>query len=130
MTWFEIKDMIEALIGLDRDSLHIYAAVFVQLLTVLVLRSALSKPAPLLVVLCVVLANECADLSTYRSWDSIPDFFWDAAILDLWNSMLMPVILFLFARYWPGFINPGFVGNRAFPGESKTGESGEERENS
>jgi hypothetical protein len=99
--WFEVKSALALWSGLDRDSLHIYAAVLIQLGTALLLRHSLASPWPWLAVFAVVLANEAVDLSQF-AWDAvIPKLFWDAVILDIWNSMLLPSLLFLLARFAP-----------------------------
>ena len=58
MDWFEFKNWLELSTGLDRDSLHIYAGVGVQLAMAFLLRRSLASPIPWLFVVAVALANE------------------------------------------------------------------------
>ncbi len=46
MDWFELKNWLELSTGLDRDSLHIYGGVGVQLVSAFILRRSLASPVP------------------------------------------------------------------------------------
>ncbi len=104
MDWLEVKVQIVEWSGLDRDSLHIYASVAVQLLSALILRRPIASMWPWICAWIVVLWNEYIDLSQFENWDVVPEHIWDAVQLDLWNSMLLPTILFLIARFIPGWM--------------------------
>lgn len=101
MDWFEIKNWLEMTTGLDRDSLHIYGAIGIQLLTAMIVRRPLASIWPWSAALTATLTNEYIDLSQFNSWSETPDFFRDAVLQDIWNSMLLPTVLLLLARYFP-----------------------------
>lgn len=92
MSYLDLKELIEAYTGLERDALHIHAALFVYLAAVLVLRNGKSL-IPWLLVLAVELANEAHDLSV--NWVEGPDWAIASSVRDLWNTMLWPSLLLL-----------------------------------
>jgi hypothetical protein len=102
MDWMHFKDVIEAWTGLERDALHIYAAVIGQVAAAALLRRTLASPFPWLLVLLAALGNEWLDM--YR--DSIVEA-WEApaGLHDIWNSMLLPTVILLVARYAPGLVS-------------------------
>ena len=104
MGWYSFKQWLEAASGLDMDALHIHAGLLVQLLAALLLRRSLSSLWPWLVVLAATLANEAYDLH-FETWPE-PDRARQLAegVKDLLNTMLMPTILLLLARYAPRLI--------------------------
>jgi hypothetical protein len=98
LDWEQVKNAISIWTGLERDALHIYAAILVQVLAAAALRRSLASPLPWLVVLVAALSNEVLD--TYR--DGLVEAWEQAASLhDLWNTMLVPTILALLARFAP-----------------------------
>ena len=101
MNWYEIKDWLEQFTGLDRDSLHIYGTVGLQLLFVFILRRPLASIWPWLLAFGVVLLNEYADISRFDSWQAVPETFRNGIKFDLWNSMVLPTILMVTARFFP-----------------------------
>lgn len=104
MMWFEIKDWLELSTGLDRDSLHIYAGVGVQLFIALFLRRSLASPVPWLCVAVAALANEIYDYSMVADvFHKTPAFF-DGAVRDIWNTLLLPSLLLVIARFWPNWL--------------------------
>ncbi len=93
-----IKAAIAAWTDLERDALHIYVAFLIQLGAAALLRRTLASPWPWLVVLAFALANEWLDMSRDRlieAWEK------DAALHDLWNTMLLPTVLLLVVRFAP-----------------------------
>lgn len=93
-----IKAAIAEWTGLERDALHIYAAILIQLASAALLRRTLASPWPWLVVLVFALGNEWLDMSGDRL---IEDWEKAAAVHDLWNSMLLPTLLLLVVRFAP-----------------------------
>jgi len=104
MDWFEIKNWLELSTGLDRDSLHIYAGVGVQLALALILRRSLASPVPWLLVAVAALINEYYDYSVVQDpLNGTPEYF-DGAIRDVWNTLLLPSLFLVIARYWPTWL--------------------------
>jgi uncharacterized membrane-anchored protein len=96
--WQQIKDVIEAWTGLERDALHIYAALLVQVAAALVLRRTLAHWLPWLAVLLLAVANEISDALDDRLVEA-----WEiqAGLHDLWNTMLLPSLVMLLVRFAP-----------------------------
>jgi len=101
MDWFEIKNWLELLTGLDRDSLHIYAGVGVQLIVALILRRSLASPVPWLLVAVAALTNEYYDYSVVPDPLNGTSEYFDGAVRDVWNTLLLPSLFLVIARYWP-----------------------------
>ena len=98
-----MKAAISLWTDLERDALHIYAAILVQVGSAALLRRNLASPLPWLVVLVAALSNEMLD--SYRDglvepWERV------AALHDLWNTMLVPTILALLVRFAPRLFAP------------------------
>jgi cell shape-determining protein MreD len=98
LDWNQIKETIAVWTDLERDALHIYAALLVQVGAALVLRRRLSHWMPWAAVLAFALGNEWLD--TYAD-DLVEQWELDASIHDLWNTMLLPTLLLLLARFAP-----------------------------
>jgi hypothetical protein len=96
--WEAIKEIVATWTGLERDALHIYAAILIQLGSAALLRRTLASPWPWLVVLAFALGNEWLDIHR----DDLVEAWEEAASLhDLWNTMLVPTLLLLAARFTP-----------------------------
>ncbi len=118
MMWFEIKDWLELSTGLDRDSLHIYAGIGVQLFFALFFRRSLASPFPWLFTAAVAVANEIYDYSVVaESFQETPAFS-EGAVRDIWNTMLLPSVFFVTARFRPKWLT----------GDPKTGGEAENLE--
>ena len=98
MAWQQVKEIVEAWTGLERDALHVYAAVGVHLCAAIIVRRPLSHILPWLCVLGIECANEAYDLLNDRLVEQ-----WEiaAGLHDLWNTMLLPSLMLLLARYAP-----------------------------
>jgi hypothetical protein len=101
MTWFELKGLIEAHIGLERDALHIHAALFLYLVAMGLFRRSRRSRIPWLVVLAVELANEAYDI--WYGWGIEHGLIFGSAAKDLWNTMLWPTVLLFIGRYTTWF---------------------------
>lgn len=112
MDWHQIKDAIEQMSGLDMDSLHVHAGVLGQMIAALVLRRPLRSLLPWLLVLAAVIANEVYDYR-YEIWPNRDDQF-EGGLRDTWNTMLLPTIILLAARFHPRL----FTGAPSRKGES------------
>lgn len=101
MDWQHIKDVIALWTGLERDALHIYAALLVQVGSTLILRRSLAHWGPWACVLALAMGNELLDMFSDRLVES-----WEigAGLHDLWNTMLLPSLLLLLARFAPALL--------------------------
>jgi hypothetical protein len=93
-----IKAAVAAWTGLERDALHIYAAIIIQLGSAALLRRTLASLWPWLIVLALALTNEWLDM--HRD-NLVEDWEKAAALHDLWNTMLLPTLLLLVVRFAP-----------------------------
>jgi hypothetical protein len=97
----QVKSAIATWSGLERDALHIYAAILLQIGSAALFRRSLASPLPWLAVLAAALANEALDMrrdGLFEEWERA------AALHDLWNSMLVPTILLLLVRFAPRLV--------------------------
>lgn len=104
MDWIETKIWLVQVTGLARDALHIYAALGIQFGIALFCRRALASQWPWLAVLLAVLVNEYLD---YRGAGTDPqqiEFYRSESYHDIWNTMLMPSVLFFIAKFWPSWM--------------------------
>lgn len=102
MEWIDLKHWLSDVTGLDNDALHIYAALFIQLGVAVLFRRSLASFGPWLAVLAALLVNEWLDI--YLPEGPIEQWQIDGGIQDLWNTMLLPTILLLLARFAPGVL--------------------------
>ena len=101
MDWYGVKEWLVAVSGLDMDALHVHAGVLLQLLAALLLRRSLRSPWPWLIVFAGALANEAYDLH-YETWpDADRARQWAESAKDVINTMLLPSLLLVVARYAP-----------------------------
>ena len=99
MDWHHLKDWAEHASGLNMDALHVYAGVLLQIGAALALRRSLKSPWPWLVVLAAEFGNEVYDY-TYEVWPD-RDIQFAEGVRDMWNTMAMPTLILLLARYAP-----------------------------
>lgn len=99
MDWTQFKDYLSQVTELHQDALHIYAAVLVQFAAAALLRRPVAHPLPWLCVLAILAANEAMDLAQpgrpIESWQVV------GGLRDLLNTMALPTLLLLIARYAP-----------------------------
>lgn len=101
MSWFDLKEALDAYTGLGRDALHIHAALFLYILAIAVFRRSRRSRLPWLVVLAAVLANELYDI--LHNPGAPADIVGSSAAKDLWNTMLWPTVLLLVGRHTDWF---------------------------
>jgi hypothetical protein len=101
--WQQIKDTIALWTGLERDALHIYAALIAQVGWALIRRRSLAHWAPWAFVLALAGANELLD--TFGDW-RVESWEIEASLHDLWNTMLLPTLLLLLVRFAPRVMAP------------------------
>jgi hypothetical protein len=116
--WHHIKDWAEHASGLDMDALHVHAGLLLQIAAAFVLRRPLRSPWPWLALLATEFANEVYDY-TYEVWPD-RDIQFAEGLRDMWNTMALPTLILLLARYAPGLI----VGRPARP-EASAADPGE-----
>ena len=105
MDWIEIKIWLESASGLDRDALHIYGAIIIQLFFALFFRRSLASPWPWLFVISAELANEYFDnYASLSTTGHITDAGLAESIKDIWNTMILPTFLLLAANFVPSWL--------------------------
>ena len=120
MDWHHVKEWLERASGLDMDALHVHASLLLLLAAAIVLRRPLRSPWPWLVVLGAEFANEVYDY-TYEVWPGAERQLQLAeGVRDMWNTMVIPTVLLLVARYAPALIvgkgSPAVQASAADPG--------------
>jgi len=98
VTWEEIKMVIATATGLERDALHIYASLLIQVGVAALSRRTLRSPIPWLAVLVFALGNEYLDITADGR---LEDWEWWTSLHDVWNTMLVPTLLLILARFAP-----------------------------
>jgi diacylglycerol kinase len=99
LDWYQVKLFLEHASGLSMDALHVLAGVVLLFASALLLRTAVNRPLPLLIVLVVEMINEASDLRAER-WPEFGMQLGEAA-KDMMLTMAVPVLIFLVARYRP-----------------------------
>ena len=100
MDWLSLKRQI-AEVTVEKDALHIYGAFLVQVLAAFVTRRSLASVIPWLAVLAAVGVNEGLDLLLEKE-PYIHQWQIDGVVHDLVNTMILPTLLLLLARFAPG----------------------------
>ena len=102
MSWIDFKNYLTQVTDLSQDALHIYGAVLIQLAAALLLRRSLASLLPWIVVLVLLLVNEAIDLwlphETLGEWQML------AGLQDIWNTLALPTLLMLVARFAPSLL--------------------------
>jgi hypothetical protein len=104
MWYAEAKEVIAAYTGLERDALHIHAALLLYIVSMGLFRRNRRSRVPWLVVLAAELANEALDLRA--NWGEAWDWLLASTVQDLWNTMLWPTVLLFVGRYTSWFQRP------------------------
>lgn len=114
MGWFHFKEWLEAVTRLDMDALHVHAGLLLQLLVAWTFRRSLRSPIPWLVVLGAETLNEIYDLSIDPWPEAVRLSQWGESLKDMINTMIIPTLLLLIARYAPGLLT-GQSGSETTP---------------
>ena len=122
MQWLLFKDFLSDWTGLSEDALHIYGALLVHLAAAALLRASLARFLPWLCVLAAIVINEALDV--YLPGHPIEQWQIDGGIQDLWNTMLLPTLLWITARFTPHLVT-GRPGRRAGAEASPEADGGE-----
>ena len=97
MWYADLKLFLEQYSGLEKDALHIHAALLLYILAMAAFRQTRRSRVPWLFVLGVEVANEVFDFRrAERGDDPLP---WGESLKDLWNTMLWPTVLLFVGRY-------------------------------
>lgn len=99
MNWLDLKDEAARLL-FEKDALHIYAALVIQVAVAKLSRQSLGAVRPWLGVLAIELINEVFDLGRgmepeIRAWQVV------SAVHDIINTMILPTILLYLCRRDP-----------------------------
>ena len=97
MLWADLKDGIVFYTGLERDAVHVHAALLLYIAAMGIFRQSRRSRVPWLVVLAVELANEAYDFR--HNLDMGSDMAFSLGLKDLWNTMLWPTVLLVVGRY-------------------------------
>jgi len=87
-------------LGLEKDALHVYGAVLIQILSAAALRRPLSSWIPWLVVLGAALLNEYFDIR-FGEEAQVQEWQLMGARHDILNTMVLPTLLVLLCRFAP-----------------------------
>ncbi|MEO9635239.1 MAG: hypothetical protein ABJF89_10055 [Parasphingorhabdus sp.] len=104
MQWYELKNWLELSTGLDRDALHIYAGIGIQLVVALILRRSLASPVPWGFVMVAAFANEYFDYTATSGSLAGNAALYEEAYRDIWNTLLLPSLFLMIARFWPNWL--------------------------
>lgn len=104
MTYSDLKVLIEQFTGLERDALHIHAALFLYILAMGLFRQSRRSRFPWLFVFAIECANEVYDL--WHNWADGIEYAVTGSLKDLWNTMLWPTVLLFVGRYTDWFQKP------------------------
>jgi hypothetical protein len=118
LDWEQVKSTISIWTQLERDALHIYAAILLQIGSAALLRRNLASPLPWLTVLAFALLNEVLDITrdgVFEAWERA------ASLHDLWNTMLVPTILALVVRFAPGVVTRKAEPEKSVPDGDESG---------
>jgi hypothetical protein len=96
MNYTHFKDLIAQYTGLEKDALHIHAALFIYILVAILFRRSPRSFLPWGAVLFVELANEAHDV--WENWGAPAGWVIGESVKDLWNTMLWPTVLLLAAH--------------------------------
>lgn len=109
MDWMSFKGYADLLM-VEKDALHIYGAVTIQILAALLFKRSLASRLPWAVVLALELLNEGFDM-WFGEEPHIARWQVMGAAHDLFNTMVLPTLLLLLARRAPRLlVGPGHAG--------------------
>ena len=99
LDWYQVKLFAQHASGMSMDALHVIAGVVLLFAVALLLRASVARRLPLLVVLLFALINEASDFRV-EIWPQMAMQAGEAA-KDVILTMIVPVLIFLVARYRP-----------------------------
>lgn len=92
----ELKAIFAESTFFSRDALHIYGGVFFYLFWISIFKNKRSV-APLVLIFLAVFINEWFDI--LHSLDSSGKIIWEASLVDFINTLLLPLVLYIFLKY-------------------------------
>lgn len=98
MDWISLKTQFVDAIGLDRDALHIYAGVLIQLVASRFCRNGLASLWPLAAVIGLEGLNEYFDLFEDPMLGAARAAEWAESRKDFLNTLVFPIGIFIAAR--------------------------------
>jgi len=104
MSLQDVKMWLVETLHLAKDALHIYVALIVFFGACLLFRWKASQWKPWLCVLAAALVGEVWDLTDTYLTQELFDF--EASVKDILNTMLVPTLLMVLARYTMVFGKP------------------------
>ncbi len=116
MDWMAFKTYLATLV-VEKDALHIYAAVGIQLAVAALSRRSLAHWLPWTVVLAAEIMNEGFDM-WFGEEPHIARWQVDGATHDFFNTMALPTLLMLLTRYAPSLFAPPQARPAVQPDES------------
>ena len=99
MDWTGLKGLAADL-SVEKDALHVYAAFIIQVGAAMLFRTSLARWLPWFTVLVVELANEGMDI-WFGEEAHVQQWQLNGARHDIINTMVLPTLLLLLARYAP-----------------------------
>lgn len=93
-TWIGYKMRLVEFVGLTNDAMHVHGSILILLLSAIILRRRPDSILCWLIVFAAELFNEYADLQGVAPGEATID----AALHDLYNTMLWPTVILLFGR--------------------------------
>lgn len=96
MNYTHLKDLISQYTGLEKDALHIHAALFIYILVAFLVRKSPRSALPWLAVFVIEIANEAHDV--WDNWGAPAGWIIGESGKDLWNTMLWPTVLLIAVR--------------------------------
>lgn len=99
MNWLGFK-LEAARMLFEKDALHIYAALVIQIVVAKLSRRSLGHFLPWLAVLAIELVNEGLDIFRGGEPRLMP---WQvvSAVHDIFNTMILPTVLLMLCRHAP-----------------------------
>jgi hypothetical protein len=94
-TWIGYKMRLVEFVGLTNDAMHVHGSILILFVSAIVLRRRPDSIWCWLIVLVAELFNEYADLRGVAPGEATMD----AAIHDLYNTMLWPTVILVFGRF-------------------------------
>lgn len=98
MEWhYSIKEFLVGLSDLSKDALHVHIGVLLYLGACMLFRWKVRDARPWLLVLTIALVNEALDLRYHHAVTQ--ELLWPDSVHDMLNTMALPTVLFLVARW-------------------------------
>ena len=102
LDWYQVKLFLQHASGVSMDALHVIAGTGLLFAAALLLRKSVAQTLPLVIVLLIAVANEASDFRA-EIWPHLAMQAGEAA-KDIVLTMIVPVVIFLAARYRPALL--------------------------